>query len=148
MKYTLEIDLDLPRDSVIELFDNPDNVSQWQPDLIGFEHESGDPGRVGARSRLRYTMGKKEIEMIETITSRQLPDEFSATYEAKGVWNQVVHRFIDVGPNQTRWVLDAVFRCNGSMSVMAFLMPGMFKKQTLKYMQQFKAFAEGQLQKA
>jgi hypothetical protein len=90
-------------------------------------------------------MGNKEIEMTETILRRNFPDEFSATYEAKGVWNQVVNRFIDNGQDKTRWIVESVFRCNGAMSVMAFLIPGMFKKQSLKYMQQFKAFAEGHL---
>lgn len=52
--------------------------------LQSFEHLSGTPGQVGARSKLVYKMSKRHIEMIETITVRKLPQEFSGTYEADG----------------------------------------------------------------
>ena len=85
MKFSLTMDIDVPRQRVIELFDNPENLPRWQPDLLSFEPLSGEPGQPGATSRLRYRMGKKEVEMIETITARNLPNEFSGTYEADGM---------------------------------------------------------------
>jgi len=36
MKYSVEIDL--PRDRVIELFDDADNMVKWQSGLQSFEH--------------------------------------------------------------------------------------------------------------
>ena len=87
MKYTSEIEINKPVDRVIELFDNPDNLDKWMIGLQSFEPISGNPGQVGAKSRLKFKMGKREIEMIETITVRNFPDEFSGTYEAKGVFN-------------------------------------------------------------
>jgi hypothetical protein len=33
MNYTCEVVIDLPRDRVIELFDNPQNLTKWQPGL-------------------------------------------------------------------------------------------------------------------
>jgi len=89
-------------------------------------------------------MGKREIEMIETITVRNLPEEFSATYEAKGVFNIVTNRFLPAGPDKTRYVTDHEFQFKGFMKIMAFLMPGAFKKQSLKYIKAFKEFAENQ----
>ena len=87
-------------------------------------------------------MGKREIEMIETITINKFPDEFSVTYEAKGVWNEVQNYFTEVDENLTRWKSVNVFKCVGFMKVMAFFMPGMFKKESCKYLKNFKAFAE------
>lgn len=142
MKYTVDVAIDLPRARVIELFDDPDNMPMWQPDLVSFEHESGEPGQPGAKSKLRYKMGKREIEMIETITSRNFPDEFSGTYEAQGVWNSVANRFSEEGPEKTRWTMESEFKCSGFMRIIAFLFPGSFKKQSLKMMNQFKDFAE------
>ena len=139
MKYTVDVVIDLPRARVIELFDDPDNMPKWQPDLISFEHQSGQPG---AKSQLRYKMGKREIEMIETITSRNLPDEFSGTYEAQGVWNSVANHFKEEGPEKTRWIMESEFKCSGFMRIIAFLFPGTFKKQSLKMMNLFKDFAE------
>ena len=142
MKYTLEIDIHLPREKVIELFDNPDNMKHWQPGLLSFEPLSGTPGTVGAKSQLKYLMGKREIEMVETINVRNLPDEFSGTYEAKGVWNEVRNFFSVVDANTTRWASENEFKCSGFMKIMAFFMPGAFKKESYKYMVQFKEFAE------
>ena len=148
MKYTLQTELDLPREKVIELFDNPDNIRKWQPGLVSFEHKSGERGRVGAKSLLKYKMGKRQIEMVETITKRALPDEFSGTYEAKGVWNSVVNRFQESGPAKTKWEVESEFQCSGLfMKVMATFMPGSFKKETQRHMQRFKDFAESEYQK-
>jgi len=142
MKYEVEIDINLSRNKVIELFDNADNMKHWQPSLISFEHLSGEPSQEGAKSKLKYQMGKREIVMIETITVNKLPDEFSGTYEAKGVWNEVQNYFIEVDENVTKWKSVNEFEFSGFMKVMAFLMPGMFKKESCKYLKNFKAFAE------
>ena len=96
MKYNCEIEIDLPLNRVIELFDSTENLYKWQPGLISFEHLSGEPGQVGAKSKLQYKMGKREIEMIETITERKLPDELSCTYDAKGVFNIVFNKIFRI----------------------------------------------------
>ncbi len=143
MHYSVTVEIDLPRDRVIELFDNPDNMPHWQPSLLSFKHLSGEAGQVGATSELQYQMGKREVVMIETITERNLPDTFAGTYETKGVWNQVSNHFVEQ-EGKTLWTLNTVFKCTGMLRIMAWLMPGMFKKQTTADMLRFKAFAESQ----
>lgn len=142
MKYTTTIQISIPREKVIALFDSTENLYNWQPGLQHFEHLSGEAGMEGAKSKLVYKMGKREVEMIETITKRNLPDEFSGTYEAKGVWNEQQNFFETIGPNETRWTSISEFRCSGFMKIICWLMPGSFKKQTLQVMQRFKEFAE------
>lgn len=142
MKYSTEVIVNLPLTKVITLFDSEENLFKWQPELISLEHLSGDKGEVGAKSMLRYKMGKREIEMVETITVKDLPKEFSATYEAKGVWNEVKNYFEEIEEGKTRWYTDNDFRFSGFMKIIALLMPGSFKKQSQKYLDQFKAFAE------
>ena len=88
-------------------------------------------------------MGKGTFEMIETITVYNPPGEFAASYEAQGVWNLIENRFTETAQGKTRWVLDAQFKFPSlMMKLMAWLAPGMFRKQTLRFMQRFKAFAE------
>ena len=87
MKYTNEITINLSIDSVIELFDNPENMKYWQKGFVSMEHISGDQGKSGAKSQLKYLMGKRSIEMIETIIENNLPNIFHSTYETKGVIN-------------------------------------------------------------
>ncbi|MDJ0645438.1 MAG: SRPBCC family protein [Flavobacteriaceae bacterium] len=145
MKYSNEIEIDLSRERVIELFDNADNLSKWQPDLISFEHISGEPGKVGAKSRLKYDMGKKggKVEMIETIVKNDLPEEFHGTYEAPGVFNQMQNYFTEVSPGKTKWKSDTFFKFSTfKMKLFGFLMPGAFKRQSYKFMENFKSFAE------
>ena len=142
MKFSVEIIINLPRTEVIELFDSTENLYKWQPGLISFEHESGTAGEVGAKSRLEYKMGKREIKMVETITVSNFPEEFSAIYEAKGVWNEVKNYFQEVDENTTKWVSENEFRCSGFMKLFAFLLPGSFKKESMKYLKYFKEFAE------
>ena len=146
MKYSNEVEINLPRNRVIELFDNTDNMKHWQKGLQSFEHVSGTPGQPGATSRLKYKMGKREIEMIETITNNNLPEEFAGTYDAKGVHNIMSNKFISLSENKTKWVADCEFQFKGFMKVIAFLMPAAFKKQSQKYLDDFKTFAEGNQQ--
>jgi uncharacterized membrane protein len=142
MKYTVQIDIDLPRDKVVELFDNTENLYKWQKGLQSFEHLSGEPGQPGATSRLKFKMGKRNIEMIETITLRELPDRFDGTYDTAGVFNIVKNTFQPLDDKRTRWLSENEFRFSGFMRIIGFLMKGAFPKQSLKYMQDFKAFAE------
>ena len=145
MKYTASITLHLPRERVVALFDDPANLKRWQPTLIRFERLGGEPGQVGARARLRYRQGKREVELIETVTVRALPERFAGTYEMPGVWNQVDNRFEAVGPDETLWHAEVEFRFAGLwMRLLGWLGPGMFRRQTEKLMQRFKDFAESQ----
>ena len=144
MKYQSEIEIDLPRDRVIELFDNKDNLKHWQEGFVSLEHLSGTQGNVGAKSEIKYKMGRRNIEMTETILRKNLPEEFSFQFEAKGVWNEVENYFEIIDSKRTKWIIKNDFRGKGMITVMMFLMPGMFKKQTLKFMDAFKSFAENQ----
>jgi len=141
MKYTSEIEINLPREKVIELFDNKANLKHWQEGLQSFEHLSGDPGTIGSKYTLKYKMGKRNIEMTETILKKESPN-FDFLYEAKGVWNEVKNSFSEIDQNQTKWTIENDFRGKGMMAIMLFLMPSMFKKQTMKFMNSFKKFTE------
>jgi hypothetical protein len=142
MKYSSTIIIDRPIDQVVALFDNPDNLSKWMEGLLSFEHLEGDPGQPGARSRLRFRMGKRELEMIETVKERNLPHRFSGTYEAKGVLNEITNRFERIDDTHTRYSTDNTFHFTGMMRLFAPLMKGVFKKQSMKYLVAFKNFAE------
>ena len=144
MKYTLDMELAASRDKVFSLFTNPENMPRWQPSFISHKHLSSTPGKEGARTKLVHKFGRSNIEMVETIERNNARDEYIAIYKAKGAWNRSVNRFEETGPNATRWIVENEFKCSGFLRVMAFFAPGMFKKQTHKDMERFKAFAEAQ----
>ena len=142
MDFTQEITVNIPRNRFIELFDDPENLKHWQKGLLSFEAVSGTPGEPGATSRLTYKQGKGTMEMVETVTRRELPDAFDGTYDAKGVHNICKNEFHDVGGTATRWVAHNTFEFTGFMKIVGLLFGSMFKKQSLKMMNEFKSFAE------
>lgn len=142
MKYSCEVEIDLNIDQVIKLFDNPENLREWQPALLSFEPLSGKPGYPGAKSRLKFKIANQDIEMIETVTVRNLPHEYSGTYDSKGVFNIVKNSFTALSPTRTRFVSDQEFRFSGFMKAVGLMMPDLFKNTSRQYLQNFKEFAE------
>ncbi len=143
MKYTTEITVDVPRDEFIKKMDNPDNMRHWQRGLTDYKTISGPPGEEGSKMELQYLMGKRNMVLIETIIKRNFPHEFHATYDTKGVHNLQKNYFKDIDGHSTKWISETDFQFEGfMMKTMGFLMPGAFKKQSKKYMEDFKAFAE------
>ena len=142
MKYSNEIDINLPRARVVELMDNPENMKHWQKGLVSYEVIKEEPGQKGTQMKMRYKMGKGEIEMVETILERNFPEVFHASYEAKGVYNVQRNYFKEIEGNTTKWISESEFRFSGFMAIMALFMKGAFKKQSMSYLVDFKAFAE------
>lgn len=142
MKYTCEITINKPLDVVVKLFDNPANLREWMQGLQRFETISGIPGQPGAKTRLLFQSGKRSFEMLETITVRNLPVEFTGVYETGNVVNISKNSFIPVSESVTKYVSEQEFTLQGWMKLMGLLMPGAFKKQSMKYLKSFKGFVE------
>ncbi len=143
MQYTVELEMNAPREKVAELFSDPDSIAKWQPGFVSMEHLSGEKGKSGAQYRLLYKHGKREVEMIETVTTDNLPERFVATYEAPGMSIEVNNRFEEAGPDKTKWISENNGTTSGFlMKLMTLIMPGCFKKQSQKWMEHFKALAE------
>ena len=142
MKYTTEILIALPREEFIKKLDNPDNMKHWMRGLVSYELISGTPGEEGAQMTMKFKMGKRDMEMVETIITRNMPEEFHATYDAKGVHN-IQKNYFKEENGQTRWISESEFQFEAfGMKLMAFLMPGAFKKRSKQYANDFKNFAE------
>lgn len=146
MKYSIELIINKNRDEVWDKFDSVRNLYKWQPTLKEFKLLSGEAGQPGAKSRLRYHERKRDIEMIETITIRNKPEEFSGTYEMKGTKNSIKNKFTEISENQTKWELDSEFEFGGIYKLMSPFMKGMIVKRTKTDMNRFKDLVEGNLE--
>ncbi len=145
MKYSEEIFINKPLDEVILHFDDPEKLKEWMEGLETFEHLEGTPGEVGAKSRLVFKTESREIEMVETITVKDLPSKFGGTYEADGVFNTVINRFSKDGEDVTRMEVECEFEFTSFlMKMMGFFAPGVFRKHTRKNLDCFRKFAESQ----
>jgi len=148
VKYILELEIDCPRERVVELYADPENWPAWQESLAGYEILSGSDRAEGMKTRLSNRFGSRVVEIVETVEANRLPDEMVCTYEAQGAWNRVANRFTVTVPDKTRWEFDTEFRCRGMLRVMGLLLPGMFRKASPKEMRAFKRFAESRAQSA
>jgi hypothetical protein len=153
MKYTVSIEIALPRERVAQLLADPRHLSKWLRGLVLHEPLSGRHGHAGTISRVVMQMGQQMIECTETITRREpmdlheIPSESVVHFEreivGKGMWSAVRDRLTETGPETTLWVSENEYRFSGLlMRVVGLLMPGAFRKQSRQHMQDFKAFAE------
>lgn len=142
MKFKCSVDISLPRAKVVELFDNPENLKYWQDDFVSIEQLSGTPGSEGSKARINY----KKVSLVETIIKRDVPNAFHGSYEGSWGKNLMYNYFDEMSDKETRWrsELDYIEMNGIMMKIMRTLMPSMFQKQTQKWMDQFKAFAENQ----
>ena len=142
MVYSVSIEIQASFQKVTQRFLDLDQQKNWQENLLSHETVEGVRGMAGSVNKLRYQMGKRIIDMRETILSINPETTMSATYEAKGVLNQVDNRFIAVHDALTEWHVTNEFYCKGMAQIMAIFTPWLFKKETLRYMNLFKEFVE------
>lgn len=144
MKFTCSIDIARPVKKVAALFEDPANLTHYQDGFVKKELISGKQGEVGAVAKLYYQMGKREMVITETILVNNLPEEFLGSYHHKHMDNTMHCSFIALDAQNTRY--DATIEYTAFRGwlpkTMAFLFPGMFKKQVQKWLDNFKAFAE------
>lgn len=143
MKYTCLVEINLPIDRVVQLWENEDNFKAWQDGFLSIEHLSGTPNTEGAKARI-ILKDKRSIELIETIISTNLPEEKTALYEHVHMTNTQTTRFVKIDDHKTQYISEVEYlKFNGFLvKLIARLFPGKFKAQSQKWMQQFKAFAE------
>jgi hypothetical protein len=153
MKYTVSIEIALPRERVAQLLADPAHLPQWLRGLVVHEPVSGAHGELGTVSRVVMRMGKQEFEATETITRREPADlheipsgtvvRFEREIVGGGMWNAARERLTEAGPERTRWESENEYRFDSVlMRLIGRVMPGMFRKQSLQHMRDFQAFAE------
>jgi hypothetical protein len=153
MKYIVSIEIAVPLERAVQLLADPAQLPKWLRGLVLHEPLNGTHGQVGTTSRVVLQMGKQKFEGTETITRRDPVDlhgipkgsvvHFDREIVGEGMWSAVRERLSEAGPRTTLWQSENEYRFSGLlMRLVAFLMPGAFRKQSLQHMQDFKAFAE------
>ncbi|MGF1470625.1 MAG: SRPBCC family protein [Rubrobacteraceae bacterium] len=109
MKFTNEVTIHKSREEVWEIFDNPENLKEWQPTLQHYEPERGRVGQEGSVMRLTYVEDGEETVLVETVAHRKEPEELSSTFESDTVRNEMNNRFVEEAADRTLWILDSEF---------------------------------------
>jgi hypothetical protein len=153
MRYTVSIEIALPRERVVQMLADPAHLPKWLRGLVLHEPLSGMHGQLGAESRVVMQMGRQRTEGTETITRREPANlygiprgsvvHFDREIVAEGMWNAARERLTEAGPETTLWASENEFRFSSwPMRLAALFMRGAFRKQSQQHMQDFKAFAE------
>ena len=144
MKFQCTVDINAPIGLVVDRLQNMDNLKEWQDGFVGWEHVNGVPGEVGSQTNLRYKMGKREMDLLETIQVNDLPREYTALYEHKDMSNTMSIRLEELENGVTRYISDFDYiQFNGFIPrLIARFFPSVFRKPTQKWLNQFKAFVE------
>lgn len=141
--FTTAVEIDLPRDRILEIFEDKSTYPMWMRGFEKFEHVSGEPGRKDAVSEITMRCGKKPMVMTETIIDRSLPDAFDANYEWGAGWNSYNNRFTELEGGRTRWECTCGYEFRKLfLKIIGAVAPGMFRKENQKFMNDFKAYCE------
>lgn len=138
----IEVEIDRPLRDVYAAFNHPDNLPRWIQGLQRTEVISGEPGKVGAKTRQIYLERGRIVEMIETITAHEPEKHMSGTLEGPGVHATMEVNFVDRG-DRTGIRFSSNFK--GRSILMWLMLPfikGAMKKRSCGDLETFKRMVE------
>lgn len=142
MKYDLSIEIKKPLNRVIDLFSDPKRIVEWQTGFIKYEHLSGEFGAVGSINRLHFKQNGRIIVLDELVEVVDLPENFTAIYTTKGIWNKNVNSFVALDEKTTLWHSYNEFKFLGAYKFLRLFVGKTIKKQSGQTLKNFKQFAE------
>lgn len=142
MKQRIEILIDANLDTVWKAFDNPQNLGRWQQYFHSCTQLSGDAGKVGSVSELRFNEKGKMLVLTETITERRDKHFLAATHESQRGKTTIVNRFEKLDSNITRWTTWHSYAFTGFTRLASSFFPGTIRKRLESDMQRFKLMVE------
>lgn len=146
LTYTNQIELNRPIAAVTAVFSDKEQIGDWQRGFVSLTEKTGAPGQNGSTASLVYNNRGREMTMVETITDNGLPHHFHGEYAMPGIHNRQRNFFEDLGQDRTLWRSETTFHFERfPMKLMGALMPGMFRKTSQRFMDDFKDWVENKV---
>lgn len=142
MKYSNEVVIQKPLSKVLELFDNSENMFEWMEGLKKVTPLTKEQGKVHSKMEMYFELGKRKMHIVETILEKNLPQKMCFEYKSIGMKNWVEIQFQEIDEQQTKYISENKFEFKGLFWLMQFFMKNTFIKQSQKYLNDFKTFAE------
>jgi hypothetical protein len=144
MKYTCRIEVPLNRDDCIKLWLDETQFDKWQE---GFQYKKwtkGESNENNSTSNILILQGKRKIELEELIINNNLPDSIEGKYVHIHMTNTQKVSFEYLASQKTMIRSDVEYiKFNAFIpKMMAKFFPSLFKKQSQKWLDQFKLLAE------
>ncbi len=142
MKFSCEIQINAPLERVAVLWFDESNNKHWQDGFESCKLVAGVKNEVDSKSILSYNKEKMILE--ETILLYNYPLEKKGLYEHKHMSNTQHTKFKDLGNGKTLYIseVDYIAFHHFMPRLLFKLFPSMFKKMSMKWVKQFKTFAE------
>ena len=146
MKFSCSITIDRPVEEVVALFQDSSKLGEYQDGFVKKELISGREGEVDAVAKMYYQQGKRHMVITETILVNNLPEEFLGSYHHEHMDNTMRCQFTTLSDGKTRYDSHIEYTAFRGFfpKLFATLFPSMFKKQVQKWLDNFKAYAEGE----
>lgn len=142
MKFQAEIEIEKPIKHVVALFSDPSNTIKWLEGLKSTTLISGNLGEPGSKSKVIFETPAGRMQLMETIISKNLPDEYVIRYEGDGYVGYTKHQFIKVDKTLTKFISSQDVELQGALKFVGGLISGTIKKQLERSTVCFKNFAE------
>lgn len=144
MRYAITVDVDVPRDELVTLVDDPVALPSWHDDLVRADVLPDlDGGAVPTRTRLVYDIRGQRVEAVETVVERHLPAGMTVVTAVNGSCAETRHEFEALGTRTTRWTQHVDYAFTGcGLAGLGAMMPGALARRTRRQMRALKLHAE------
>lgn len=144
MKYSCEVVVNVKREDCIKLWFDESRFSEWQDGFQSKNWIEGNALETNSKADILYDQNGRRLELIEHVVDNSLPDFYLGEYIHKHMTNTQKVIFREIDTNKTLVCTEVNYtQFNGLMpKLMGFLFPRLFRKQSQKWLDQFKFMVE------
>ena len=136
------ITINQPVETVWDKLMNPDNLNFWLTGFVSAEHISGDYGKTGSVSRLKFLERGKEMELTETAVLIKPNQQYTFTMTSIPFDTDTDIRLISFGSRTEMIQTVQFFPKQFFMKLLMPLIKGAMKKRMENELIRFKNFVE------
>ena len=136
------ITINQPVEKVWEKLMNPDNLKFWLTGFVSVEHISGEIGKAGCISKLKFSERGKELEVTETAVTVKPNQQYSFNMTSISFDTATDIQLVSFGSRTEMIQTVQFFPKQFFMKLLMPLMNGTMKKRMENELVRFKNFVE------
>lgn len=142
-KFNTETIVDLPRETVVDLYTDIQYFSHWQQNFVAHKYLSDpDEGELEV-AEVTYNFEGNSVTFIRKVLKMDLPEVIVSTFEINGIREIVETKFVAISARQTKILVEVVISTESAVVQADFVkLTEAFRIQTAAMQQSFKRFAE------
>ncbi|WP_298778433.1 SRPBCC family protein [uncultured Polaribacter sp.] len=140
--YTTEITINKPVNEVFEIFNTPNNVKNWIPEIKSIKTLNENLGKTGSLYQIVVMSQEEEITMTEKVMAYVPNEKVTLFFDAENMLKTDDYVFTEKDGKTTITLNSS---CKSDSYIMACMFPyfkGTFIEQDQLYLNNFKDFVE------